>query len=107
MVYECTLHEKEKEMAGEDEYGNEISFSADKITEDMDIPEDKRVVVQQRRKLNPQYDPNMEYHSREIRKEWDYVGILGKVRAFKGQPKKASWIKLRDISDQVEEILVR
>lgn len=91
----------------EDEYGNEISFYADKITEDMDIPEDKKIIVQQRRKLNPKYDPNMEYESREIRKEWDYVGILGKVRAFKGQPKKASWIKLRDISDQVEEILVR
>lgn len=30
-------------------------------------------------KLNPEYDPNQEYHSRTDRKEWDPVGMLGKL----------------------------
>lgn len=30
-------------------------------------------------KLNPAYDPNQEYISRENRKEWDAVGLLGKL----------------------------
>lgn len=31
------------------------------------------------RKLNPDYDPNQEYIPRENRKEWDAVGLLGKL----------------------------
>lgn len=31
-------------------------------------------------KLSPEYDPNEEYVSREKRKEWDPVGIIGKLR---------------------------
>lgn len=31
-------------------------------------------------KLSPEYDPNEEYISREKRKEWDPVGIIGKLR---------------------------
>lgn len=30
-------------------------------------------------KTNPNYDPNQEYISREDRKEWDAVGLLGKI----------------------------
>lgn len=30
-------------------------------------------------KVNPDYDPNKEYVSREDRKEWDAVGLLGKL----------------------------
>lgn len=30
-------------------------------------------------KMNPNYDPNQEYISREDRKEWDTVGLLGKI----------------------------
>jgi hypothetical protein len=29
--------------------------------------------------MNPDYDPNAEYVSREKRKEWDAVGLLGKL----------------------------
>ena len=43
-------------------------------------------------KLNPDYDSTKDYVSREDRKEWDTVGLVG---------------KLRDISDSVEEWLVR
>lgn len=59
------------------------------------------------RKLNPDYDPDQEYTPREQRPEWDCVGLMGKLRIRKGQPVGSRWIKMRDISDTVEEWLVR
>jgi len=35
------------------------------------------------------------------------VGLMGKLRLHKGQPVGARWIKMRDVSDDVEEWLVR
>jgi hypothetical protein len=78
------------------------------IQEDYEVEdEDGNAVVQQRRKLNPAYDPDQEYVSREQRPEWDCVGLMGKLRIRKGQPTGSRWIKMRDISDSVEEWLVR
>jgi hypothetical protein len=59
------------------------------------------------RQLNPAYDPDQEYTPREQRPEWDCVGLMGKLRIRKGQPTGSRWIKMRDISDSVEEWLVR
>jgi hypothetical protein len=84
-----------------DEYGTYIQ-------EDYEVEdEDGNAVIQQRRKLNPAYDPNQEYVSREERPEWDCVGLMGKLRIRKGQPTGSRWIKMRDISNSVEEWLVR
>ena len=78
------------------------------IWEDYEVEdEDGNSVTQQRRKLNPDYDPDVEYVSREDRPEWDCVGLMGKLRIRKGQVTGARWIKMRDISDSVEEWLVR
>ena len=60
-----------------------------------------------RRVLNPAYDPDVTYVPREQRAEWDAVGLMGKLRIRKGQVTGARWIKMRDISDTVEEWLVR
>jgi hypothetical protein len=84
-----------------DEYGTYIQ-------EDCEVEnEDGNTVIQQRRKLNPTYDPDVEYVNREDRPEWDCVGLMGKLRIRKGQPTGSRWIKMRDISDSVEEWLVR
>ena len=78
------------------------------IQEDYEVEdEDGNTVVQQRRKLNPAYDPDVEYVSREQRPEWDCVGLMGKLRIRKGQITGSRWIKMRDINDSVEEWLVR
>jgi hypothetical protein len=78
------------------------------ILEDYEVTDEEgSTVVQQRRKLNPAYDPDVEYTSREERPEWDCVGLMGKLRLRKGQPTGSRWIKMRDISDSVEEWLVR
>jgi hypothetical protein len=78
------------------------------IREDCEVEdEDGNTVVQQCRVLNPEYDPDQEYVSRENRPEWDTVGLMGKLRIRKGQVTGSRWIKMRDISDTVEEWLVR
>ena len=78
------------------------------IQEDYEVVNDEgETVIQQRRKLNPAYDPDQEYVNREDRPEWDCVGLMGKLRIRKGQPTGSRWIKMRDISDSVEEWLVR
>ena len=56
---------------------------------------------------NPDYDDTLTYVNREDRKEWDVVGLMGKLRIKKGQQTNPSWIKMRDISDSVEEWLVK
>ena len=78
------------------------------IYEDYDVEDDDgNTVVQQRRKLNPDYDEDNAYISREDRKEWATIGMMGKLRIRKGQPTGDRWIKMRDVSDTVEEWLVR
>ena len=78
------------------------------IFEDYNVEDnDGNTVVQQRRKLNPDYDEDKEYISREDRKEWATIGMMGKLRIRKGQPTGDRWIKMRDVSDTVEEWLVR
>ena len=57
--------------------------------------------------LNPDYNSSLTYVARADRKEWDTVGLVGKLRMKKGQKTGTNWIKLRDISDTVEEWLVR
>jgi len=56
---------------------------------------------------NSDYDDSLTYIPREERKEWDVVGLMGKLRIKKGQQTNSSWIKMRDISDSVEEWLVK
>jgi hypothetical protein len=105
-----------------------ISYHTDRIPSDVTVPTEdvkdsegrviktKAVVVTTvdnsvtkltRKKLNPDWDSTKTYIPREDRKEWDVVGLMGKLRMLKGQPTGTNWIKMRDISDTVEEWLVR
>ena len=59
------------------------------------------------RQVNPDYNPDTAYVSREDRAEWATVGLMGKLRIRKGQVTGTRWIKMRDVSDIVEEWLVR
>ena len=59
------------------------------------------------RQLNSSYDDTKTYIPRENRQEWDAIGMVGKLRIRKGQKTGIRWIKMRDISDTVEEWLVR
>ena len=56
---------------------------------------------------NPDYDPELTYIPRRNRKEWDAIGMLGKLALRKGQPVGDRWRKLKDINDVLELWLVR
>lgn len=60
-----------------------------------------------RPKINPEYDEKQEYIPREKRPEWNCVGLLGQLPLRKGQPTAPSWIKIKDISKDVELWLVK
>jgi hypothetical protein len=90
------------------------SYDTDRIPSDVTVPSDAEVKSVDdngnkflRRKTNPDWNESETYISREDRKEWDTVGLMGKLRLRKGQPTGTNWIKMRDISDTVEEWLVR
>ena len=84
-----------------------VSYDTDKIPEDVEVPEDAIVKTQQRKKLNPDYDESIEYQPRSKRDEWVIIGMLGQIQVEKGQPVGDRWIKMRDISETIEEWLVR
>ena len=84
-----------------------VSYDTDKIPEDVEVPEDAIVKTQQRKKLNPDYDESIEYQPRSERDEWVIIGMLGQIQVEKGQPVGDRWIKMRDITETVEEWLVR
>jgi hypothetical protein len=93
---------------------NYFSYETDRIPSDVTVPSDAKIVSADsngeklmRRKLNPDYDESKTYVPRRKRKEWNAVGLLGQLRIKKGQKTGANWIKMRDISDTVEEWLVR
>lgn len=83
------------------------SFAADALPDGVAVPPEAERAIQQRRKLNPEYDPSYEYVPRADRPEWDTVGLMGKLRLRKGQPVGVSWIMMREVSADVEEWLVR
>ena len=98
-----------------DSEGKLIQYMTDEIPSDVTVPSDAKVTSTEadgvtklkRKKLNPDWDKSNTYIPREDRKEWDTVGLMGKLRLRKGQPTGDRWIKMRDISDTVEEWLVR
>ena len=98
----------------QNENGETESYQSDSVPDGVTVPDDAVTKTVDdsgntltRRVLNPNYDPNVTYVPREQRAEWDAVGLMGKLRIRKGQVTGARWIKMRDISETVEEWLVR
>lgn len=84
------------------------SYAADAIPAGMTVPESGVTrSTEKRRKLNPLYDPEQPYIPRGNRPEWDLVGLMGKLRVRKGQKISPTWRFMRQITEQVDEYLVR
>ena len=116
--YDSLVWEEHTVTEWTDEDGKKHSYQTDKIPNDLSVPSDAIVISEEedkygntvklkRKKLNPEWDSNKQYISREDRKEWETIGLMGKLRLKKGEPTNPNWIKLRDISETVEEWLVR
>ncbi len=52
-------------------------------------------VTKPSRIYNPDYDPSRDYVPRSHRKEWDPIGLLGKLSVRRGQPIGANWILMK------------
>jgi hypothetical protein len=97
-----------------DEEGNLHSYESHKIPEGITVPQDATIkthdengVKFQHYKLNPAWNPDSEYVNRENRPEWNIIGLLGQVKILKGQPVGDRWVKMRDVSETVEEWFIR
>ena len=77
------------------------------VDETTKIPKNSVITTKSRKKLNHEWDRNIEYAPRQERPEWNIVGLIGRVRILKGQPTNKNWIKLKEISDTVEEWLIK
>ena len=87
--------------------GKPVSYAADAVPDGVLVPDNASTSAHKRRILNPDYASDSVYVSRADRAEWDTVGLMGKLRLRKGQATAARWIKMRQVSDGVEEWLVR
>ena len=107
-VWEWTDPEGEVDEIG-DKHPKFYSVHKDKVPDGVTVPSDKKVTKVTNDKESSSYDASKkdDYVPRSQRKEWDAVGLMGKLRMLKGQPTGDRWIKMRDISDTVEEWLVR
>ena len=104
------------EWTEEVEDGDDIdhSYESHQIPDGITVPDD--VVAQTHDskgnrfvhyRLNPDYDPAMTYVPREERDEWVIVGLVGQVKMLGGQPVNDRWVKMRDVSDTVEQWFIR
>ena len=97
-----------------DSDGEHVDYHTDRIPDDVTVPDDAVVITDEadgskftRKIENDDYDASNTYTPRSKRKEWDTIGLMGKLRMKKGQPTGDRWIKMRAISSSVEEWLVR
>lgn len=56
---------------------------------------------------HPSMDHSLEYVSRLDRAEWAVVALTGTVNMYKGQLVENNWIKIADVTDELERWLIR
>jgi hypothetical protein len=98
----------------DDEDGKEHSYESHNIPKDVVVPADAVIKTHdekgnkfQHYKLNPEWNSDAEYVNRENRDEWLIIGLVGQVKVLKGQKMGSRWVKMRDVSNNVEEWFIR
>ncbi len=94
---------KEKKLEG----GGKIIEKLNGWCDEKSVPEGAVITKEKRRKINPAWNPNQEYIPRKDRSEWNIVGLIGQVRIKKNQPVSSRWIKMKEISENVDLYLIR
>ena len=97
-----------------DEDGKEHSYESHRIPQDLTVPSDAVYKTHdskgnkfQHYKINPAWDKDAEYVNRENRPEWNIIGLLGQVKVLKGKPIGDRWVKMKNVSETVEEWFIR
>ena len=70
-------------------------------------PDSAIITSQKERTLNPNYNYDCDYVNREDRLEWNIIGLLGQVHICTGETVNSRWIKMEDISSDIQMWLVR
>jgi hypothetical protein len=83
------------------------SYESTKIPSGIIPPNNAEKNIIEKYLENPNWDKTKEYIPRIERKEWSAIGLLGKLRIKKGQATSPTWIKMSDISDTIEEWLIK
>ena len=78
-----------------DEDGNQLYSDLNKKHEKITLVE------------NPDWDQTKEYYSRDERKEWDKIGIIGQCYVRKTAVIPSSWIKLKEIDSTKDFYLIK
>ena len=69
---------------------------------------DQRCIVNKPKQIiSALYDPSQTYIPRSERKEWDTVGLIGKLPVIKGSPIGSRWIKMGEINENLDRYFVR
>jgi hypothetical protein len=89
---------KQVSWKDDDEEGKKHSYEEDKVPSGITIPSHASYRQHKRRILNPNYDESKEYIPRDMRQEWDPVGLLGKVRVRDDSPKNPNWKFIKTIN---------
>jgi hypothetical protein len=112
--FDCYVMEAHEVVEWTDEDSKFHSYESNRIPADVVVPEDAVRKTHDEKgnpfehyKLNPAYDPSVEYVPREKRDEWVIVGLVGQVKMLAGQPVNDRWVKMRDVSAAVEEWMIR
>ena len=94
--------------------GKEHSYGSHAIPSDVNVPSEPTIKTQDENgnkfthyRLNPNYNSERTYLPRHDRDEWVIVGLVGQVKVLKGQAANDRWIKMRDVSDTVQEYFIR
>ena len=94
--------------------GKEHSYESHAIPSDVNVPSKPTIRTQDEDgnkfthyRLNPNYNSERTYVPRHDRDEWVIVGLVGQVKVLKGQAANDRWIKMRDVSDTVQEYFIR
>ena len=90
--------------------GETHQYGKNHVPDDVTIPDDAVTLDEADVNiLNPSYNESLEegYIPREQRIEWGVIGLLGQIPVRKGQKLNPRWLKIRDISSDVEEYFVR
>jgi len=87
-----------KQVSWKDDEGKRHSYDEDKVPSEITIPSDASYRQHKRRILNSDYDDSKEYIPRDMRQEWDTVGLLGKVRVRDDSPKNPNWKYIKTIN---------
>ena len=112
--FDCFILDDHNVIEWTDADGKLHSYESHTIPSDVTVPSNATISTHDSNgnkythyRLNPDFDSSKDYVPRHDRDEWVIIGLVGQVKTLKGQIVNDRWIKMRDVSDTVEEYFIR